>query len=505
MNGLCREPEDSRREGVARTRVLPLLLSVVLAWLVASAGCAAPPPAVPQPTATAGHSASQVSERTAAEPSPSATAASQAAGVTPTATPTALPTRQPSPSPVRTPTLVPTPRPLSSPTVALPRFSGETAARHVAHLAGEIGSRPGGSQAGRQAAEYLAAQLAGLGYDARLQPYTFSRFEERTVQLLLLKPESVEISAKALVYSGSGSVEAPLASCGYGRPSDFPPAGLKGSVALIQRGEGLTFQEKADNAVARGASAVILFNDRVGEFQGTLQRQAPVPAVSILQVDGQRLQERLKQGPVTVSLKVDASTVARQGNNVVATTRGSMAGKKVVVGAHYDSVSAGPGANDNASGVATMLELASAVRGHGYPFGLVFVAFGDEEIGLIGSRRYVESLSIEERNQILAMINIDMVGVGDRMEFGGDRDLVNRALQIARQLGYPAGELAIKAGRASDHASFIDAGIPAVFFHRTEDPNYHTKLDTAEKVLPENLEAAGQVAVRLLEELGGRR
>lgn len=392
------------------------------------------------------------------------------------------------------------PAPAPSPTPVPATFSGLDAHKHVQALAVEVGSRPGGSPAALAAADYISGQFSAMGYKAAFGTYTMSLFQERSVRLLLTRPQTAEVGARALLYSGTGSTEGQLVYVGLGRPSDFPTGDLSGKMALIQRGE-ITFQAKVENAVAKKAAGVVIYNNRAGELSASLDRPAAVPVVSISQSDGQRLQEYIRQGTTTMSLNVDASVTTLEGKNVIG-TRGTDPGrKKVVIGAHYDSVSAGPGANDNASGAATLLELAEATRNQNYAFDLVFVAFGDEEVGLIGSRKYVESLTPQERSQVVAMINLDMVGVGDRMEFGGDATLVGQAQQIARSLGYVAGEVALKAGQSSDHASFSNAGIRSVFFYRSNDPNYHTRLDTADRVAPANLEAAGKVALRLLDML----
>ena len=477
-----------------------LLLAFILGLVILSAGCqpSTPTPAYP----------------------PAETSASELldAAVLATAIPEAGPTPQPASainpippvtiSPISPHAPNPTPgvtlRPQPSPTAVPPVFSGATAWEHVQALAAEIGSRPSNSPPLHQAAQYILGKLSFMGYSARLQPYTFNFFQERSVRLLVKQPESLEIVAKAMVYTGSGSVEAELANCGTGQPQEFPSTSMGGKAALLQRGI-ISFQEKVTNAVARGASAAIVFNDRSGEFHGTLTRQAPIPVVGILQQDGQRLQEYARRGATSISLDVDAITDARQGSNVVASWRETSRRPKVVVGAHYDSVTGGPGANDNGSGVAVMLELARATRAQPYPFDLVFVAFGDEEVGLVGSKRYLESLPADQRGQILAMINLDMVGVGEKMEFGGQQDLVIRAILIAQQMGYPASEVEPSLRSSSDHTTFLEAGIPSVFFYRSEDPNYHTKLDTAEKVTDSNLEAAGKVALRLLDAIAVRR
>jgi aminopeptidase YwaD len=373
----------------------------------------------------------------------------------------------------------------------------------VHQLAEEIGSRPSGSEAQRLAAQYIRDQFLEMGYGAELESYTFAQFRQDAARLAVEQPQQAEIGATAVIYSGDGSVQEQLVFVALGHPSDFPAGGLNGRIALIERGQ-LTFEDKVANAVAQGASGIIIYNNQPGAFQASVRTPPGVPVIAILQSDGQRLRDLLRQGPVVVRITVEAATLSMEGQNVVAPGPVATDRKTVVIGAHYDSVEAGPGGNDNASGVGAMLEIARVALDRSYPFDLVFVAFGDEEIGLIGSKHHVQELSPAQRNQIVAMINLDMVGVGETMQFGGTGWLADISLEIAREMGYRASQLTIPMGMSSDHASYMAADIPAVFFYRSNDPNYHTARDTAQKVLPENLEAAGQVALELLDQLSRR-
>ena len=490
-----------------RTHSVRLLTIVVL--LVAVAGCtvAAQQPVTSTPTVgpsvtpapTAISPAAQANTQPAASPPPAAIAQATSTAV-PTVLPPATPAPSASPTPIPSNTAVAT----AAPTATAQRFSGTGAYQHVTALGATIGSRPAGSAALEQAAAYIKSQFEALGYSAQFQAFSSTGFQERSSSLVVNQPQRVEVSARALALSGSGNAEGQMIYAGLGLPADFPAAGAQGKIVLVDRGGNVPFQSKVDAAVSRGAVGVVIANDRSGELRGSLSQAAKVPVVAILQADGEKLREYIRQGQTTVTLTIDASISVRQGQNVVASATSGTGRKKVVIGAHYDSVTAGPGANDNASGVATILQLAREMRDQSLPFDLVFVAFGDEEIGLVGSKNYVQSLSAQERTQIVAMLNFDMVGVGDKMAFGGDKDLVSQALQIAQRAGYPAQQLTLPGNQSSDHASFQDAGIPALFFYRQEDPNYHTAGDTAQWVTPANLETAGTVAIRLLEALAKR-
>ena len=388
----------------------------------------------------------------------------------------------------------------SSATVAaLPAaFSGEEAFRHVEQLAGVIGSRPAGSDKEKQAADYIEAQFDLQAYRVSQQPFEFEAYELRDASLEVAGPSQQDIAADGLYRSPNGQVSGPLAVAGIGRPEDFPTAGLKDGIALIERGT-LRVGQKVANAADTGAAGVVIYNNEPGPFQGNLGRGADIPAVSISREDGQRLKELLEQGSVEVRLNVDASQELIESQNVVANAGESC---RIVVGGHYDSVAEGPGANDNASGTAAVIELARVLRAQAASQELCFIAFGGEELGLWGSRRYVQGLTEDETSHMVAMLNLDMVGVGDRWRLFGSEDLSAIAMEAAQAADAPVQAFTAQSRRGgSDHSSFIRAGIPAVFIHLMNDPNYHTPEDKEEFVDAGALEVAGKVAVGMIARL----
>jgi aminopeptidase YwaD len=246
---------------------------------------------------------------------------------------------------------------------------------------------------------------------------------------------------------------------------------------------------------------VIIFNHRDASYTGNLSGESPIPAVTLSGTDGQALRERVQNGPVRIGVVVDAETTTRQSRNVVAMRPGRRA-EAIVIGAHFDSVPAGPGANDNASGTATVLELARYFAQRDYPYTLYFVAFGAEEIGLRGSRHFVDALPGGAPSSLRAMINLDMVGVGDQERFSGAAHLVDLASEVADAIGFVNYTTnAGSAGGGSDHASFDRAGVPLLFIYRSDDPNYHSPRDRAEFVDPDALALAGRLAIGVLDRL----
>lgn len=382
---------------------------------------------------------------------------------------------------------------------AHPAPSGEAAFAHVQHLAGTIGPRPTGTPSERQAADYLAAQFRQFGYQVDLHSFQFPHFEARRVELQQLGAVSRSVPAMAFFYSAPsahGGIEADAVHAGLGRPSDYEGRQVTGAIALVERGS-ITFGDKVANAAARGAAAVVIYNNQPGGFMvGVLLQPSRIPAVMISREDGLRLVEATQQGRLRVRLLVDTVIETRSTVNVVATKRGSARPEEIiVVGAHYDSVPGSPGANDNASGVAVVLEAARVLAGTPTPRTVQFVLFAAEEIGLFGSVAFAE----ERRRGVVAMINIDMVGWGSTLMAGSspgrDETMVNAAIEVARTLGILVNRFR---GTGSDHASFERVGIPAVFLHRGVDPHYHRPTDLPSIVDPRNLEEAARLVVGML-------
>jgi aminopeptidase YwaD len=429
------------------------------------------------------------------------------AGQTPSAAPPTLTVEAPTqPPPTEAPTATPEAEsaPVEAPTVVVAAepatFSGELARQSVQALAGQIGSRPAGSEAQARATKFLRGSLEALGYETRVQEFPVVTYVDRGSSLRLTVGSTQEFGANPVAFSPAGIVEAELVDGGLGYPEEL--AGASGKLALIRRGD-LRFAEKVANAAAAGAVGVILYNDSPGNIFASLFTEGALPAVMLSGDEGESLRSLVATDPLRAELRVAGGTESRLGRNVIAHREGT-SGRTVVVGAHYDSVPAGPGANDNASGTAVMLEVARVLATQNYPHSVDLIAFDAEELGLLGSAYYVEQLPDEQRESLLAMVNLDMLSVGDVLQFAGSDALVAQAMRISEQNGWPAERLEGSLRGASDHANFVRIGVEAVFIYRSNDPRYHSSQDTVENVTAENLQAAGTIALGLLDLLAGR-
>jgi aminopeptidase YwaD len=211
----------------------------------------------------------------------------------------------------------------------------------------------------------------------------------------------------------------------------------------------------------------------------------------------------MRIGVVTARLAIETGSVSFASENVVGTLAGASSGV-VVLGGHLDSVPEGPGANDNASGSAVSLELARMLASNPPGYTVRIILFGAEEDGLEGSFYYVSQLSARERSEIIAMVNLDMVGVGTRLSLFGTARLRQMASEAATGRGLSARSVG-EGGGGSDHAPFQRAGIPALFFYWGDDPNYHLPTDLPQYVQPALLEHTGALALALLDRLKTER
>ncbi len=194
--------------------------------------------------------------------------------------------------------------------------------------------------------------------------------------------------------------------------------------------------------------------------------------------------------------------------NIIAVLPGTnpkMAGESVVVSAHYDHLGLGwpdvhrgdegkihPGADDNASGIAVMLELARIMAGAGNPQRtIVFVAFTAEESGLVGSAYYVKHYRKYPVKKVIGNINLDTVGrLGKNKLMVLNSGTARDWKFIFMGAGYVTGvesEMITQPLDASDQGSFIAFGIPAVQVFSGAHRDYHRPTDTVDKIDPSGL------------------
>lgn len=192
--------------------------------------------------------------------------------------------------------------------------------------------------------------------------------------------------------------------------------------------------------------------------------------------------------------------------NVVAVLEGSdpiFKNEFVVIGAHLDHVGkqAGllfPGANDNASGSAGVIEIAKAfVNNKEKPKrSIIFVLFASEEQGLLGSKHFVDNLKIP-KEKIVAMLNLDCIGYGDSIQVGNGKS-APQLWKIAKDLDEKNFKLMINnswGGGGADATPFHEKGIPSIYFvSKYSYDHLHLPTDTIETLNPDLFEAIVKLA-----------
>ncbi len=397
---------------------------------------------------------------------------------------------------------------------------------HLAKLQ-EIADANGGTRAvgtpGYEASvSYVAETLRTKGFDVQTPEFQTRVFKAEKPTLTV---GGAAIESAALQFSAgtpAGGVSGPLVAVPADEtpgcaPVDYEGLPVAGAIVLVDRGS-CPFREKETIAAKLGAVALIVADNVEEEnMGGTLgeQGEVTIPVVGVKKADG----ARLRAAPGTVTITLDATTRTVTARNVVAQTKTGSAQDVVMAGGHLDSVPEGPGINDNGSGVAAVLETAVQLGSEPRVRNAVRFGFwGAEELGIVGSEKYVQSLTLDQLKDVALYLNFDMIGSPNPgyFTYDGDQsaapgDSVPRVPEGSAGIERTLAAYLKSAGKTpqdtgfdgrSDYAGFTRAGIPAggLFSGAEEpmspdqaklwggtadapfDPNYHKPTDTLDHV-----------------------
>jgi hypothetical protein len=454
-------------------------------------------------------------------------------------------------------------------TLAAPNMEGRgagtkglaKATKYIEHRYKSLGLQPAGTNG------YLQPFTVTTG--AKLKSHNQFIVEEGgKKQALTLNQDFVPVS-----FSSSGSLTAAVVFAGYGASADefgyddYAGLDVKDKIVMVLRYEpeifgvksgqhGLTQHSqlitKAINARNHGAKALVVINGKLGDGEeDLLMRFGGVSGpqnvgLMLLQVKnavadswfkaaGKSLSDVQQQinhsgkpdsfafpGTLQLSLKVDIEATHAQVNNVLAYLPGKTS-EYVIIGAHFDHLGRGdsnslapsqigqihPGADDNASGTAGVLELArlfAPMKGE-LDRGILFMSFSGEELGLLGSAEWVKDPTLP-LEKCVAMLNMDMIGrIRDSKVYIGGVGTGSTFKTILEQAQKqePNFKIEYSAGgySASDHTSFVAKKIPVLFFFSGLHSDYHKPSDTWDKInapsAAQLLNLVGDVAVQLAE------
>jgi hypothetical protein len=213
-------------------------------------------------------------------------------------------------------------------------------------------------------------------------------------------------------------------------------------------------------------------------------------------------------------MEMKRSTTANTNSGIAVGVKRGTSGRIIVIGGHIDSAGPEiPGADDDGSGVAVVLECARVLAGKRTESTIVFACFGGEEQGLEGSKYFVDHF--EQIDSVVLMLQVDMAnGLGiielapDTYGSSAPRWLVSAAVEEFYRLGYQhlrypthffAFNYSLPRGSGSDHESFLQKGIPAIDFSTDVNSPIHTPQDNFDNFDPRGLKRSGDVVLRLVE------
>lgn len=386
------------------------------------------------------------------------------------------------------------------------------------------GNRAIGTPGFEASVDYVAGALRAKGFDVQIPEFDlrFPFADPPTVTVggsnVLAKPLEYTIGTRPQGVTGP-LVAARVEDSPGCTASDYDGLPVAGAVVLVDRGR-CPFGDKQTAAVQRGAIGLIVADNVDGDTSGATLGEGTdvkIPAVIVSKSDGARL--RAQPGSATIA--VSAGTRVVHTRNVIAQTKTGSTHDVVAVGAHLDSVPAGPGINDDGSGVAAVLETALQMGPSPAVHNVVRFGFWTaEEVGLLGSANYVTSLSVDQLKDIALYLNFDMLGSPNPAYFTMDGDQSAPTDPQRQPPRVPEGSAGIErtlvaylagAGKAardtsfegrSDYDGFTRAGIPSGgIFSGAEgamtpdeatiwggtagqpyDPNYHQKTDTVDRI-----------------------
>lgn len=364
-----------------------------------------------------------------------------------------------------------------------------------------------------------------------------------------------------MAFSSSKEAAGQLVFAGYGisapelQHDDYAGIDVGGKIALVMLGSpdgddphgrfaeqvapGRELQNKAIAARQKNASAIVFISDSDDLPRSSLSKLRPdlnfldagiaafvisaEAARSIFALAGKSFEEvkRLAAPTVlegsTARLRADLIRISRETSNVIGVLSGSdlaLASEHIIIGAHYDHLGLGGpeslgaegqihrGADDNASGVAALLELARTLVRERPRRSIFLIAFGAEEVGLLGSSAYTKS-PLAPLSSTVAMINMDMIGrLRDGRLIVGGAGTSPSWKPLLEQLN-PGFRLALQDDGygPSDHQSFYVRDIPVLFFFTGSHDDYHKPSDTAEKINAEGVrqiaEFVGRIAISI--------
>lgn len=333
--------------------------------------------------------------------------------------------------------------------------------------------RTGGSKEELEAANIIKAECESLGVDADLESFKVDGCDIKKASVKFLDPD-MEIECAGVGMSSSTTEDGITGEFTYvNSQADVEIQDLEGKICLIH--SKLVNQKMYRRIVEKKAIGLVLCTGSVYDdaenvdldpymYRERNYKYGKIPAVCIRMKDAEKV---LRAKPKKANIVLIQDELQNDSHNVVATIEGGKYKDEIIAfTAHYDSVSYSKGAYDNATGSTGIMQLLAYFKEHKPARTLKFIWCGSEEMGLLGSKAYVEAHKEELTNYKLC-INIDMIGVTIGFDIAcctSNNSLVNYIKYLGCEKGFA---IAARQGvYSSDSTPFADAGVPALSFAR---------------------------------------
>ena len=333
--------------------------------------------------------------------------------------------------------------------------------------------RTGGSKEELEAANIIKAECESLGVEADLESFKVDGCDIKKASVKFLDPD-MEIECAGVGMSSSTTEDGITGEFTYvNSQADVEIQDLEGKICLIH--SKLVNQKMYRRIVEKKAIGLVLCTGSVYDdaenvdldpymYRERNYKYGKIPAVCIRMKDAEKV---LRAKPKKANIVLIQDELQNDSHNVVATIEGGKYKDEIIAfTAHYDSVSYSKGAYDNATGSTGIMQLLAYFKEHKPARTLKFIWCGSEEMGLLGSKAYVEAHKEELTNYKLC-INIDMIGVTIGFDIAcctSNNSLVNYIKYLGCEKGFA---IAPRQGvYSSDSTPFADAGVPALSFAR---------------------------------------
>ncbi len=393
-------------------------------------------------------------------------------------------------------------------------FDGERAFKHLENLAVGLGSRPSGSETEKRAAEQIAEEFRALGLETTVEEFEVTTGRVVSKKLEVLEPYQEEVPCEVMPLYGSTGPEGVVGELIHLDSPDEEyltpeitgkviltagaPKDRKKAYEIISRLKPLAFifVESTPRVLAKNLWGSVIVKERYGEF----------PAVRITYDDGLGLLEKRAS---KVHLVAETENMKVKSQNVVGELKGTERPEEIVlVGGHYDTVLEVSGAEDNAAGTAIVMELARVFKEKGTKRTMRFVAWGCEEVGLLGSREYATKLreasekakkededAETELDRIRLCVNLDVHGAligANASRVLGPPELTASVKLLSKETGlvFDVKEEVY----SSDGTPLSAVGVPSVSLSRQAPTNVlmHSTEDVVRWLSPKTLQAQGE-------------